>query len=187
MVKDARDITALLMEAQEGEGNAVDALYPVLYEELHHLAKRQLYRERGSQTLSPTALVHEAYFKLVDQKETDWENRAHFLGIASLVMRRIIITYVRKQKAAKRGGDAEVITLIDGEVARETPPDQLLALDGALDRLSRTSERASRVVTMRFFGDLKQDEIAEALGVSVPTVQRDWQTARAWLSRELSG
>lgn len=186
MATSDRNITALLGDLKGGDQEAVDILFPLLYDELHVMAQRRLSAERRDHTLSPTALVHEAYLKLVDQTRTDWENRAHFFGIAALVMRRILISYARQRTAERRGGDAEVVTLLDGDVAREARTDDLLALDEALDRLSDVSERAGKVVMMRFFAGLNQDEIAEALGVSVPTVQRDWQTARAWLSRELA-
>ena len=186
MPTEDRDITALLGEVRNGERAAVDVLFPVLYDELRRLAEHRLSRERRDHTLSPTALVHEAYLKLIDQTRTDWENRAHFFGIAALVMRRILINYARERSAEKRGGGVEVVTLMEGDVARETSPRDLLTLDAALKRLSAVSERAARVVTMRFFAGLTQEEIAEALGVAVPTVQRDWQTARAWLSRELA-
>ena len=186
MPRDDHDITALLGDLQSGDPEAVDVLFPLLYDELRVLAQRRLGGERRDHTMSPTALVHEAYLKLVDQSRTDWENRAHFFGIAALAMRRILISYARQRKAEKRGGDAEVVTLMDGEVAREARPEELISLDEALDRLAEVSERAAEVVMMRFFAGLNQDEIAEALGVSVPTVQRDWQTARAWLSRELA-
>lgn len=181
-----RDITAILADLRSGDPRAVDVLFPVLYDELRILAERRLNRERRDHTLSPTALVHEAYLKLIDQTRTNWENRAHFFGIAAMAMRRILINYARQRNAEKRGGDAEVVTLVDGDVAREARSDDLLALDEALDRLSEVSERAANVVVMRFFAGLTQEEIAEALDVSVPTVQRDWQTARAWLSRALS-
>ena len=179
------DITALLRDLRSGAPEAVDVLFPLLYDELHALAQRQLRGERDDHTLNPTALLHEAYLRLVDQTRTDWANRAHFFGIASLIMRRILINYARDRKAARRAG-GEVVTLVDDDVAREARPAELLALDEAIDRLERVSTRACNVVVMRFFGGLKQEEIAEALGVSVPTVQRDWQTARAWLSRELA-
>lgn len=181
------DITALLVDLQEGDREAMDLLFPLLYDELHRMAQQQLRGERPDHTFSPTSLVHEAYLKLIDQTRTNWTNRAHFFGIASLAMRRILINHARKQNALKRGGGAEVITLSDGDVGREARTAELLDLDEALDRLERLSERASKVVVMRFFGGLRQEEIAAALDVSVPTVQRDWQTARAWLSRELNG
>lgn len=185
MPTEDRDITALLGEIKNQERAAVDVLFPVLYDELRRLAEHRLNHERRDHTLSPTALVHEAYLKLIDQTRTDWENRAHFFGIAALAMRRILINYARDRSAEKRGGGVEVVTLLEGDIARETSPRDLLTLDAALERLSAVSERAARVVTMRFFAGLTQEEIAEALGVAVPTVQRDWQTARAWLSREL--
>lgn len=187
MAQQDRDITALLGELQAGDQEAVDALFPLLYDELHVMARRRLRDERGDHTLNPTSLVHEAYLKLIDQTRTNWQNRAHFFGIAALAMRRILINYARRRNAERRGGDAEVVTLVDGDVMREARPSEFIALDEALERLERMSERAGKVVMMRFFAGLTQEEIAEALGVSVPTVQRDWTTARAWLSRELSG
>lgn len=186
MATNDRDITALLEGLQSGDQDAVDALFPLLYDELHFLAERKLSEERADHTLNPTALVHEAYLKLIDQTRTTWKNRAQFFGIASLAMRRILMNYARQRQADKRGGYLEVVTLLDGDIIRETRTEDLLALDEALVRLADISERASKVVLMRFFGGLNQGDIAEALGISAPTVQRDWQTARAWLSRELS-
>jgi RNA polymerase sigma factor (TIGR02999 family) len=178
-------VTAVLRRVQNGDGSAVDALLPFVYDELQALARGQLRRERGGHTLDATALVHEAYLKLVDQREADWQNRAHFFGVAALAMRRVLIHYAEKRRAAKRGGGIAAITLIEDGVAREAPAEEVLALDEALTRLAAFAPRAARVVELRFFGGLTQGETAEVLGVSVPTVQRDWQTARAWLGREL--
>ncbi len=159
---------------------------PLVYDELHNLAQRQLRGERAGHTINATALVHEAYLKLVDQDQVSWQNRAHFMAVAALSMRRILINYARRQRAQKRGGGEAVATfdeaLMGGQTARA---EQLIALDEALDRLAQMNERQSKVVSYRFFGGLTQEEIAEALGVSVPTVRRDWRIARAWLTREL--
>ena len=181
----SRDLTALLVDF-DGGSSAVDALLPHVYDELQVLAHRQLRGERPDHTLNTTALVHEAYIKLVRQDAVDWKNRAHFFGIAALAMRRILVNYAHKRKAEKRGGGAAVATLVDGEVAHEARAEELVALDEALDRLAERSERQAKVVELWFFGGLTQEEIAEVLGTSVPTVRRDWQFARAWLSRELT-
>ncbi|MEZ4700309.1 MAG: sigma-70 family RNA polymerase sigma factor [Rhodothermales bacterium] len=186
MAQPDRDITALLADIQSGDEAAIETLFPLLYSELHELARRQLRDERADHTLNPTSLVHEAYLKLIDQTRTSWENRSHFLGIAAMVMRRILIDYARQRRAERRGGAFEKVTLVDDNLARAASLGELLALDEALTRLEQVSGRASQVVVMRFFAGLQQEEIAAALRVSVPTVQRDWQTARAWLSRELA-
>ena len=182
---DAPDVTAMLMDLQGGDEAAVDAILPHVYTELQNLARRQLRGERDGHTLDTAALVHEAYLKLVKQDRADWQNRAHFLGVAAIAMRRILINYARKRKAEKRGGDAILATYEDGEVGRVTRTDELLALDEALHQLAERSERQARVVEMWFFGGLTHVEIAEALGISEPTVRRDWRVARAWLSHAL--
>ena len=180
------DVDALLARASEGDARAADLLFPAVYDRLQEMAARHLYGERADHTLRPTALVHEAYLRLAGQDRTTWQSQAHFFAIAALAMRRILVTYAQRRAAAKRGGGVAVVTLLDGDAVREARPEALLALDEALERLGVLAERPARVVTMRFFGGLTQEEIAEALGVSVPTVQRDWRTARAWLSRALS-
>ncbi len=180
-----RGTTELLAELSDGGRSAVDVLMPRVYDELHDLAHRQLRKERGDHTLNTTALVHEAYLKLVDQDASSWENRAHFLAIAALSMRRILINYAHKRNAEKRGGDLVRTTFHEGRVIREARTDELLALDEALNRLQEMNERQSLVVTYRFFGGLTQQEIAEVLEVSVPTVRRDWRLARAWLGRAM--
>ncbi|MEL7364186.1 MAG: ECF-type sigma factor, partial [Bacteroidota bacterium] len=163
----------------------VDVILPLVYDELQGLARRQLRRERSDHTLDTSALVHEAYLKLVRQDHVDWQNRAHFFGIASLAMRRILVNYAEARRAQKRGGDAVAVTYHDGEVGRTARIEELLDLDEALTRLAAHSERAARVVEMWFFGGLQHTEIAEALGISEPTVRRDWRMARAWLSTVL--
>jgi RNA polymerase sigma factor (TIGR02999 family) len=156
-----------------------------VYDELRDLAHRKLRGERADHTLNTTALVHEAYEKLVQQDQMTWQNRAHFMGIAALSMRRILINYAHKRNAQKRGGGEPVATFEDGMAPRDVHAEDLIDLDGALKRLEQLNERQSKVVTYRFFGGLTQKEIAEVLGVSEPTVRRDWRLARAWLSREL--
>jgi len=177
--------TALLEDLTGGNRTVVDALMPRVYDELRDLAHRKLRGERADHTLNTTGLVHEAYEKLVQQDRMTWQNRAHFMGIAALSMRRILINYAHKRNAQKRGGGAPVATFEDGMAPRDVQAEELIDLDDALDRLEQLNERQSKVVTYRFFGGLTQKEIAEVLGVSVPTVRRDWRLARAWLSREL--
>ena len=179
------DVTALLVDFQAGDRGAVDALLPHLYPQLEEMARRQLRGERDGHTLDTAALVHEAYLKLVDQTRADWQSRSHFLGVASIAMRRILVNYARKRRAAKRGGNEVAVTLHDGEVGQVARADDLLALDEALDRLAQLDARSARVVEMWFFGGLEQTEIAQALGVSEKTVRRDWQSAKAWLSHAL--
>ena len=140
------NVTELLSTLREGDREAVDVLFPLLYDELHGLANQRMARERNDHTLSPTALVHEAYLKLVDQTQTDWKNRSHFFGVASMVMRRILINYARDRRAEKRGGGVDVVTLMDGDAVQEIRSDDLLALDDALDELAAESERAGSVV-----------------------------------------
>lgn len=184
-VKPSYDISRLLAELTGGNQDVVNALLPLIYDELHGMAENQLRRERKDHTLNATALVHEAYLKLVDQSRVSWQNRAHFLGVASQAMRRILINYAEQRRARKRGGDLVATTFDDDLVPRETRADQLLDLDEALTRLKALSERQAAVVEYRFFGGLTHEEIAEVVGVSVPTVRRDWRLARAWLSQEL--
>ncbi|WP_456425526.1 sigma-70 family RNA polymerase sigma factor [Rhodocaloribacter sp.] len=185
MAFEGQEITELLGELAGGNRAVVDALMPRVYEELRRLAHRQLRGERAGHTLQTTALVHEAYLKLVDQRQVAWQNRAHFFAIAALAMRRILINYAKRRMADKRGGGQVVATFEEEMAPRETRAAELLALDEALVRLEALNERQSRVVTYRFFGGLTQEEIAEVIGVSVVTVRRDWRLARAWLSREL--
>jgi RNA polymerase sigma factor (TIGR02999 family) len=179
------EITVLLADLSGGNRTVVDALLPLVYEELRRLASRQLRKERSGHTLNTTALVHEAYLKLIGQEEVDWQNRAHFYSLAAIAMRRILINYARQRMAQKRGGGQVVATFEEDMIARETRAEELVALDEALDRLAALNERQSLVVTYRFFGGLTHEEVAEVLGVSVPTVRRDWRLARAWLNREL--
>jgi RNA polymerase sigma factor (TIGR02999 family) len=185
-VKQHIQVTALLEQLMGGNRTVVDSLLPLVYDELHEIANRQLYRERPGHTINATALVHEAYLKLVDQKNVNWKNRAHFFGIASLAMRRILINYAQKNVAQKRGGDKIHLTFDEEAIPRESASEELIILDEALKRLEKLNARQAKVIEYRFFGGLTQDEIAEVLDVSIPTVRRDWRLARAWLSRELN-
>jgi len=180
------DVTGLLVAWSNGEEAARGRLIDAVYSELRRLARAHLRRERLDHSLSPTALVHEAYLKLVDQRKVHWENRVHFFAIAAHIMRRILVDHARAHQAAKRGAAARV-PLGDVDVAAEPRDVDLLALDGALDRLSHVDERQSQLVELRFFGGLTIAETATVLSVSPATVKNDWALARAWLYRELRG
>jgi len=178
-------ITQLLGQLIDGDRSVVDAILPLVYDELRRMAQGQLKGERPDHTLNATALVHEAYLKLVNQNQVNWQNRAHFLAIAAQAMRRILISYARSRMAEKRGSGEPAVTFNDEVMGKEAKAGELVALDEALVKLQSISERQCRVVELRFFGGLTEPEIAEAIGISVPTVKRDWRVARAWLSREL--
>lgn len=185
-------VSRLLQELRAGKRSAFDELLPLVYDELHQLAARQRRRWEGDETLDTTALVHEAYLKLAGQPAPEWQNRAHFLGVASSAMRQILIDYAKRKSAARRGGHRPHLALHDVESALSQaapvsqPPDEiLLALDEALHRLERWSQRQMRIVECRFFGSMSVEETAEALGISPATVKRGWATAQAWLYREL--
>ncbi len=159
---------------------------PFVYDELRRLARSFLARERDAHTLQPTALVHEAYVRLVDQTRVNWQNRAHFYGIAANMMRRVLIDHARAHATEKRGGTAIRLSLDDVQIPLEQRASDLVALDEALEKLSKFDERKCKVVEMRFFAGLADEEIAEVLGVTTRTVLRDWKKARLWLYRELS-
>ena len=178
-------VTQLLVAVKDGDRGAFDRLLPAVYGELRRLARSQLGRERHGHTLLATDLVHEAYMKLVDQSGVEWQGRAHFFAVAARAMRQVLIDYARKRTTEKRGGDLVRTTLGDQAFAAAYSPEQLLALDQALDRLAELDDRLPRVVEMRFFAGLKEQEIAEVLGTSERTIQRDWARARAWLYKEL--
>lgn len=181
-------VTVLLLELGQGDESAFGELLPLVYDELHGLAHGRLRGERAGHTLNTTALVHEAYLKLVDQTRVQWQNRAHFFAIASMAMRRILINYAEARSAAKRGGGVEPVTFVEElQEMTDERADELLALDEALRRLERFNERGAMVVQYRFFGGLTYDEIASVLDVSPITVRRAWSAARAWLRRELQG
>jgi len=164
-----------------------DATLPIVYAELRRLAASYLSRERQGHTLQPTALVHEAYVRLIDQKQLDWTNRAQFIGIAAVMMRRILVNHARDRTAGKRGGGAEHVPLTLAGEGIGAPEVDLLDLHDALTDLSESDPRKGRIVELKFFGGLTTEEIAETLDVSVATVERDWKFARAWLYRAVSG
>ena len=183
----ATQVTQILLNWRAGESEAAARLMPLVYEELRRLARDYLRRERGDHTLQPTALVHEAYLRLVDDNSVSWQSRAHFYGIAAKLMRRILVDHARARNAEKRGGLVPKVPL---DEARDLPPaatSDLVALDGALENFARTYPRKSEVVELKFFGGLEAEEIAEVLQVSPKTVLRDWQFAKLWLCRELAG
>ncbi len=160
---------------------------PVLYDELRRLARHLLAAERSGHTLQPTALVHEAYIRLVDQRAVDWQNRAHFVGIAATMMRRILINHAKAYKAAKREGFAEAVTLDDALGVFTNPRVDLLDLDQSLDKLTQLDPQQGRVVELRYFGGLSIEETAEVMGISPATVKREWVTARLWLVQQMEG
>ncbi len=180
-----KNITRLLSDIEAGDSSAVDAIIPLIYNDLHERAHRYLISERSNHTLNTTALVHEAYLKLIGQDNVSWQNRAHFFGVASLVMRRILINHAKQKQAEKRGGGVAPETFLEDFVIQESRSEDILALDEALNRLALLNERQSKVVELRYFGGLNHEEVAEVLNLSVPTVRRDWRFARAWLNREL--
>lgn len=180
------NVTALLADWSSGDQRALDALLPLVYAELHRMAEQHLRRERGAHTLQPTALVHEAYLRLVDQEDVTWEGRAHFFAVSARIMRNILVDHARRRLAGKRGGGAETITL-DANAEWAQPRVDVVAVDDALNALAAVDEQQARVVELRFFGGLSIEETAAALGVSPTTVKREWKMARAWLLRELGG
>lgn len=179
--------TALLLAWNRGEPEALDALLPLVYEELRRVAAHYMRRERADHTLQATALVNEAYLRLIEVKRVRWENRAHFFAMASRLMRRILVDAARSRDHQKRGGGAPMLSLDEALVVPCEPGDDLVALDEALTALAAVDARKSQVVEMRFFGGLDIDETAEALHVSRDTVKRDWRVAKLWLLRELGG
>jgi len=182
------DVTQMLKEASGGDRDALDRLLPLVYDELRRVAQRHLEDERDGHTLQATALVHEAYFRLIDQKRVEWRNRAHFFAVASQAIRRILIDHARARRAERRGGGAEKLPIEAAlQIAPEQTPDHLLALDDALSRLAEDEPDKARIVEMRFFGGLTHEEIAAVIGTSLSTVERQWRFARAWLFRDLQG
>jgi RNA polymerase sigma-70 factor (ECF subfamily) len=180
------DITLALERFSSGHREALDGLLPALYDHLRRMAGRELRRERTGHTLSPTALVHEAYLKLVQLDRISWQGRAHFFGVCAQVMRRILISHARNRKADKRGAGMVHASLDDVAVAALERPEALLALDEALDRLARMDPRQAKVVECRYFAGMEIEDVAEVVGASPATVKRDWTAARAWLNRELA-
>jgi RNA polymerase sigma factor (TIGR02999 family) len=179
--------TQLLIDWSGGDTAALAKLTPLIYDELHRLANRFLRHERGGHTLQATALVNEAYLRLIDQRSPHWQNRAHFFAIAARLMRRILIDYARARQYAKRGGGAPHVALDEAMVLSDERAADLVALDEALTSLASIDPQQSRVVELRFFGGLTIEETAEVLKLSHDMVKREWSTAKAWLSREMSG
>jgi RNA polymerase sigma factor (TIGR02999 family) len=180
-------VTQLLIDWGRGDQAALEKLMPLVYSELRRLASNYLRRERGEHTLQPTALVNEAYLKLVNQRNAKWQNRAHFFGISAQLMRRILVDHARQHRAVKRGGsEQQRISITSAEKLVEQPEIDILALNEALEELARMDEQQSRIVELKFFGGLAIEEIAEVLGIGHATVERDWKLARAWLRRQLS-
>ena len=179
------EITGLLVDWSNGDQAAFDKLLPLVERELHRLAHAYMRRENRDHTLQTTALVNEAYLKLTDQNKTHWQNRAHFFAIAAKIMRRILLNYARDQHRQKRGGNAVQVSLSDVSTMCIERPEELIALDEALERFAQIYPRQARVVELKFFGGLERDEIAEVLKVAPITVTRDWTFARAWLLKEM--
>ena len=179
-------ITELLIDWSKGDQAALEKLMPLVYDELRRLASNYLRRERASHTLQPTALVNEAYLKLVDQRHAKWQNRAQFFGISAQLMRRILVDHARQHQAAKRGGSKQQrLSITSAERVAKQPEIDLLALNEALDELTIMDPQQAQIVELKFFGGLSIEETAEVLGISHATVERDWKMARAWLRRQL--
>ena len=181
------DVTLLLDAMNAGEAHALDRLLPVIYEELRAQAARALRRERPGHLLQPSALVHDAFLKLVDQRGVLWQNRSHFFAIAAQAMRRILIDHARGERREKRGGALKSVTLDERLLAIEGRSIDVLALDEALTRLQTLDDRQAQIVELRFFGGLSVEETAAVVGISPATVKREWRMAKAWLHAELSG
>jgi RNA polymerase sigma factor (TIGR02999 family) len=187
MQPQSQQITELLQSWSQGDRGAIEKLVPLVYDELHRLAKRYMSDERPGHTLQTTALVNEAYLRLVHSSHTGWEGRTHFFGVCAQLMRRILVDWARSRQALKRGGDVSALDLEEALAAAKQPDSDLVAIDDALKALAAIDPRKSEVVEMRFFGGLSVKETAEVLKVSPETVQRDWKLAKSWLRRELSG
>ena len=181
------EVTQILQEVSGGDREAPARLMPLVYDELRRLADHYLRQERPDHTLQPTALVHEAYLRLVDQTRVDWQNRAHFFGVAAQLMRRILVDYARRHQTSKRGGLRQKLTLDEAVDYSQTRDVDLVRLDDALTALAQFDTRQSQIVELRFFGGLTIEETAEALGISPATVKVDWNMAKAWLRREIGG
>jgi len=186
MTLPANDVTQLLVAWGNGDENARDQLMPLVYTELHRLAHRHIKKERPGHTLQTSALVNEAFVRLVDQRDVNWQSRAHFFGIAAQMMRRILVDYARSRGYAKRGGNAQRVSLNEEMMITLQRSADVISVDEALTELATIDERKSRVVELKFFGGLSIEETAEVLGVSPGTVMRDWTLAKAWLRRAMS-
>ena len=182
----SNQVTALLVRWSQGENAAREELVPLVYDELRRLARRVLLGQGRDHTLQSTALVHEAYLRLVGHDTVHWDDRIHFFAVAAQLMRRILVDHARKHLAAKRGGDQVTLSLEEHLAPAKSRPLNVIALDDALNELSRMNPQQSRIVEMRFFAGLSIEETAQAMGISSATVKRDWAVARAWLYRELA-
>ena len=180
-----QEVTQLLHAWRRGDGAALDRLVPIVYDELRRLARCYMARERARNTLQTTALIHEAYLRLVDAHQVDWKNRVHFFAISSTVMRRILVEFARARGRHKRGAGARNVTFDDAAVIAPGPGEDLVSVDEALEALAAIEPRQAKVVEMRFFGGMTEEETAEMLGVSTDTVLRDWRKAKLWLWREM--
>ncbi len=181
----ALSVSQLLQRWSEGDGSALDQLTPLVYDELHRMARRYMQQQPAGHTLQTTALIHEAYLRLIGQQEKHWENRAHFFGVAAQAMRHILVDYARARKMVKRGGGAQQVSLDEALTISPEHSDDLVALHDALIALAALDPRQSRIVELRFFGGLTEEEIGEVLQLSARTVRSDWRLARSWLLREL--
>lgn len=185
MAVNAQGLTQLLIAWSDGNKDALDQLMPIVYDELRRLARRYLARERSNHTLQTSALIHEAYLRLVDYQNLAWQNRAHFFAVAAQIMRHILIDHARSYHYAKRGAGAQKVQLDESAIVIEQRAAELLVLDDALSGLAKLDPRRSRIVELKFFGGLNIEEIAEVVGISPATVQREWRAARAWLRHTL--
>jgi RNA polymerase sigma factor (TIGR02999 family) len=185
-VSSSENVSQLLVKWGEGDKAALDKLMPLVHSELRRLASNYLRRERQNHTLQPTALVNEAYLKLIDQKNARWQNRAHFYGVAAQLMRRILVDHARQHQAAKRGGtNQQRLSITSARAIAEAPEVDVLAVHEALEELKQFDPQQERIVELRFFGGLSIDETAEVMGIGHATVERDWKMARAWLRQKL--
>ncbi len=181
------DVTHLLLAWCDGSQQALDELMPLIYDELHRLAARTMRRERSDHTLQPTALVNEAYLRLIDQRRVRWRNRAHFIGVAAQLMRRVMVKHAERLRTAKRGGGVRPVVFEEALAPDKATEAHILALDEALVRLQKLDQRQGQIVELRYFGGLSGQEIADFLDISRRTVDREWRLARTWLKRELTG
>jgi RNA polymerase sigma factor (TIGR02999 family) len=181
----SRSVTALLADWSRGNQGALEHLLPLVYAELRRIAARQLRKERSGHTLQPTALVHEVYLRLVDQRQVDWRGRAHFFGVAAQMMRRVLVDHARRRTASKRGDGAPCVPIEDAQAIAASEDVPVLALDRALDKLHKVDAELARLIELRAFGGLTIEEAAHVLNVSPSTAKRDWRTAKAWITREL--
>ncbi len=182
---ESQDFTGLLLAWRDGEAAALEELLPIVYAELHELARQQMRGERGGHTLQPTALVNEAYLRLLDTRRVQWQNRAHFLAVAAQMMRRVLVDHARERQAQKHGGALVRVSFAEALAVAEDRLPEILAVDEALEKLSRAHPQVARVVEMKFFAGLEGKEIAEVLGVTPGRVSQLWKFAQAWLRREL--